>query len=81
MLGRVEGGVKGYLYEGAPIGLWMQWLESLMEQWVAVGMADGETLDSAIRSIILRWSFFSSMIMRDLTLRSANAFGISTISI
>jgi len=75
MLCLVELSVKSYLIEEAPIGLWTQWLENLIEQFIAVEMAAGRTLDKAAKMLILGWSFYHTMLLRDLTLRSASSFG------
>lgn len=53
---------------------WAQWLESV----VGAVLESHEGRDSypkAARHFLLNWSFYSSMIIRDLTLRSAASFG------
>ncbi len=71
----IEISVKGYLMEDAQIAMWTNWLENLIEQFIAVEMTSGKTLDKASRHLILNWSFYLTLILRDLTLRSANSFG------
>lgn len=71
----IEISVKSYLHERATLQAWTQWLENLIEQFIAVEMASGETLDQAAKSLILGWSFYETLIMRDLTLRNASSFG------
>lgn len=80
LLTYVESSFRSYLLEGLPLLQWLQWLESLLEQCLAIEMGSGETLEHAARSVILRWSFFSAMVLRDLTLRSANSFGTGDIA-
>jgi regulatory factor X 1/2/3 len=36
---------------------------------------DGDKYIKQMKQILLNWSFYSSMIIRDLTLRSASSFG------
>lgn len=71
----VEVSVKSYLFEEAPLTMWTHWLENLIEQYIAVEMASGRTLDRAAKELILGWSYYQTMILRDLTLRSASSFG------
>ena len=67
--------MKSYLLEEAPMAMWTHWLENLVEQYMAVEMAAGRTLDGAARSLLLAWSFYQTLVLRDLTLRSASSFG------
>jgi hypothetical protein len=71
----VEVSVKSYLFEEAPLTMWTHWLENLIEQYIAVEMASGRTLDRAAKDLILGWSYYQTMVLRDLTLRSASSFG------
>jgi hypothetical protein len=71
-LAYVEASFKNYLFEGASLPQWAQWLDSMVEQSLAV---DNCVLQESCRHVMLRWSFFTTMLMRDLTLRSANSFG------
>lgn len=71
----VEASFKNYLFEGASLQQWTQWIEGLVEQCLSLEMASGGSLEAAARAITLRWSFFTTMVMRDMTLRSASSFG------
>lgn len=71
----VEISVKTYLLEQLPLPQWTFWLENMAEQYLAVEMANGSTLDSAAKALILAWSFYQTLILRDLMLRSAGSFG------
>jgi len=61
---------------GAPTDLetWAQWLQSAVNKALENVKAK-ETLVQAARQFLLNWSFYSSMVIRDLTLRSAASFG------
>jgi len=61
---------------GAPADLetWAQWLQSAVNKALENVKAK-ETLVQAARQFLLNWSFYSSMVIRDLTLRSAASFG------
>ena len=53
---------------------WAEWLERVVEQ-VLQPHVGRDTFPKAARQFLLKWSFYSSMIIRDLTLRSAASFG------
>ncbi|XP_041359336.1 DNA-binding protein RFX2-like isoform X2 [Gigantopelta aegis] len=53
---------------------WAVWLESVVNQ--VLQPHEGSTnFPKAARQFLLKWSFYSSMVIRDLTLRSAASFG------
>jgi len=53
---------------------WAIWLEGVVNQ--VLKPHDGSTdFPRAARQFLLKWSFYSSMVIRDLTLRSAGSFG------
>lgn len=76
-LAYMEESFRGLLFEGAELRAWVEWLESVVEQTLATQM--GVDLQEAGRELMLRWSFFTTMILRDLTLRSASSFGSSAL--
>ena len=53
---------------------WAHWLESVVGM-VLEQHQGHDTYPKAARQFLLNWSFYSSMIIRDLTLRSAASFG------
>lgn len=73
----LEASWKGFLVEAVSLSQWTQWLEALTEQCVSVELGTGAvSLEDATRNMMLRWSFITATLMRDLTLRSATSFGI-----
>lgn len=53
---------------------WAHWLETVVGM-VLEQHQGHDTYPKAARQFLLNWSFYSSMIIRDLTLRSAASFG------
>eukprot|EP00038_Savillea_parva_P000643 m.97564 g.97564 ORF g.97564 m.97564 type:complete len:412 (+) comp10220_c0_seq4:376-1611(+) len=53
---------------------WASWLQDVVEQGMGPYTSD-EQYATAGADLLLRWSFISSLIIRDLTLRSAASFG------
>lgn len=53
---------------------WAEWLNRVVEE-VLQPHQGTENFPKAARQFLLKWSFYSSMIIRDLTLRSAASFG------
>lgn len=71
----IESSFRAYLQDGVSLHVWAAWIESIAEQCIAGEQAAGLALEDACTTVTLRWSFYSSMVMRDLTLRSAASFG------
>lgn len=53
---------------------WAVWLEGVVNQ-VLKPHEGSDNFPKAARQFLLKWSFYSSMVIRDLTLRSAASFG------
>ncbi|VDI76210.1 DNA-binding protein RFX2-like isoform X7 [Mytilus galloprovincialis] len=53
---------------------WAVWLESVVNK-VLKPHENTDNFPKAARQFLLKWSFYSSMVIRDLTLRSAASFG------
>ncbi|TSY41749.1 DNA-binding protein RFX2 [Bagarius yarrelli] len=53
---------------------WAAWLDSVVSQ-VLKPHEGSASFPRAARQFLLKWSFYSSMVIRDLTLRSAASFG------
>jgi len=71
---RLEQNFKETLQQQASLETWASWLEGVVE--TALAPHQGKPgFSSAARQFLLRWSFYSSMVIRDLTLRSAASFG------
>ncbi|XP_018493998.1 DNA-binding protein RFX2 [Galendromus occidentalis] len=67
----LEQDFKRQLESQASLSDWARWLEQVVDKVLE------NTLDivKSSRRFLLTWSFYSSMIIRDLTLRSASSFG------
>ena len=57
----------------APLQSWLEWAEGCADQCLAMSTNNG--LEEAGRALILRWSFFTSLLLRDLTLKGGHSFG------
>ena len=71
---RLENDFKSALQQQTSLEQWAAWLQvvvdsALQEYFGKPGYA------KAARQFLLKWSFYSSLIIRDLTLRSASSFG------
>lgn len=69
----MEQGVAELLGRQAPLQAWLEWAENCADQCLA--MSPSTALEDAGRSLILRWSFFTSLLLRDLTLKGGHSFG------
>ena len=65
--------------------VWVHWVEGMAEQCLSLELGNNndttQSMESAIRNLMHRWTFFGTMVIRDLTLRSAASFGIMTLFI
>ena len=71
----IEASFRSYLQEGVSLHVWSAWIETVAEQCIAAEASMTGSLEQACSLVTMRWSFYSAMIMRDLTLRSAASFG------
>ncbi|XP_059172027.1 DNA-binding protein RFX2-like isoform X4 [Physella acuta] len=71
---QLEQDFKATLKQGNSLEQWAQWLEGVVNQ-VLKPHEGNENFPKAARQFLLKWSFYSSMVIRDLTLRSAASFG------
>ena len=71
----IEASFRTYLQDGVSLHVWSTWIENITDQCINGEQVMGSGLEEACSTVILRWTFYSSMIMRDLTLRSAASFG------
>ena len=71
---RLEESFKTTLQQGVGLEGWAGWLEGVVDSLLNTALDKDNYIQSA-RQFLLRWSFYSSMIIRDLTLRSATSFG------
>lgn len=71
----IEASFRTYLQDGVSLHVWSTWIESIAEQCINGEQVMGSSLEEACSTVIMRWTFYSSLIMRDLTLRSAASFG------
>ncbi|XP_032739618.1 DNA-binding protein RFX2 isoform X2 [Lontra canadensis] len=71
---RLEQDFKLTLQQQSSLDQWATWLDSVVTQ-VLKEHAGSPSFPKAARQFLLKWSFYSSMVIRDLTLRSAASFG------
>ncbi|XP_066843669.1 transcription factor RFX3-like isoform X3 [Anser cygnoides] len=70
----LETDFKMILQQQSTLEQWAAWLDHVMMQ--ALKPYEGRpSFPKAARQFLLKWSFYSSMVIRDLTLRSAASFG------
>eukprot|EP00095_Tigriopus_kingsejongensis_P012602 maker-scaffold531_size145796-snap-gene-0.20 protein:Tk12602 transcript:maker-scaffold531_size145796-snap-gene-0.20-mRNA-1 annotation:"transcription factor rfx3" len=65
---------KETLQDQATLEKWTEWLSSIVDKTLGP-KRDKPDFPKAARQFLLRWSYYSSMVVRDLTLRSAESFG------
>ncbi|XP_076159243.1 transcription factor RFX3 isoform X1 [Alosa pseudoharengus] len=71
---RLEQDFKATLQQQSSLEQWAAWLDNVVSQ-VLKPYEDRASFPKAARQFLLKWSFYSSMVIRDLTLRSAASFG------
>nr|XP_004655056.1 DNA-binding protein RFX2 isoform X2 [Jaculus jaculus] len=74
MVQRLEQDFKLTLQQQSSLDQWASWLDNVVTQ-VLKQHAGSPSFPKAARQFLLKWSFYSSMVIRDLTLRSAASFG------
>ncbi|KAI8588246.1 RFX DNA-binding domain-containing protein [Geranomyces variabilis] len=62
------------LQTGGKLEHWTGWLETVVNRFLDEGL-DPQRYVYVARQFLLKWAFYSSLAMRDLTLRSATSFG------
>ncbi|KAJ4926095.1 hypothetical protein JOQ06_008278 [Pogonophryne albipinna] len=70
----LEQDFKATLQQQSSLEQWAAWLENVVTQ-VLKPYEHRSSFPRAARQFLLKWSFYSSMVIRDLTLRSAASFG------
>ncbi|KAM6987174.1 transcription factor RFX3 isoform 2-T2 [Aplochiton taeniatus] len=71
---RLEQDFKATLQQQSSLEQWAAWLDNVVTQ-VLTPYEHRPSFPRAARQFLLKWSFYSSMVIRDLTLRSAASFG------
>ncbi|XP_077964309.1 DNA-binding protein RFX2 isoform X4 [Gasterosteus aculeatus] len=71
---RLEQDFKVTLQQQSSLDQWATWLDNVVTQ-VLKPHQGSSSFPKAARQFLLKWSFYSSMVIRDLTLRSAASFG------
>ncbi|KAM9687573.1 DNA-binding protein RFX2 isoform 2-T2 [Trichechus inunguis] len=71
---RLEQDFKLTLQQQSSLDQWANWLDNVVTQ-VLKQHTGSPSFPKAARQFLLKWSFYSSMVIRDLTLRSAASFG------
>ncbi|KAM6972515.1 MHC class II regulatory factor RFX1 [Aplochiton taeniatus] len=72
---RLEQDFKLTLQQQNSLEQWAAWLDGVATQVLKPYQHNPTTFPKAAKLFLLRWSFYSSMVIRDLTLRSAASFG------
>lgn len=71
---RLENDFKAALQQQNTLEQWASWLRAVVDDALEE-YRDKPSFVNAARQFLLKWSFYSSMVIRDLTLRSAGSFG------
>lgn len=71
---RLENEFKAALQQQHSLEQWASWLRQVVDQTLQEYRGKPSFVKAA-RQFLLKWSFYSSMVIRDLTLRSAASFG------
>ncbi|XP_061680040.1 DNA-binding protein RFX2 isoform X4 [Syngnathoides biaculeatus] len=71
---RLEQDFKVTLQQQSSLDQWATWLDNVVSL-VLKPHQGSPSFPKAARQFLLKWSFYSSMVIRDLTLRSAASFG------
>uniref|UniRef100_A0A8L0DUQ7 Regulatory factor X, 1b (influences HLA class II expression) n=1 Tax=Oncorhynchus mykiss TaxID=8022 RepID=A0A8L0DUQ7_ONCMY len=72
---RLEQDFKQTLQQHNSLEQWAAWLDGVVSQVLKPYPHSPAAFPQAAKLFLLRWSFYSSMVIRDLTLRSAASFG------
>ena len=73
---RIEKEFKNHLSSQSTLEDWSQWLDSLLNDLLKPhSNLSPEKFTKQAKQILLNWSYYCSMVIRDLTLRSAASFG------
>ncbi|XP_035515936.1 MHC class II regulatory factor RFX1 isoform X7 [Morone saxatilis] len=72
---RLEQDFKMTLQQQNSLEQWATWLDGVVSQALKPYEQNPVALPKAAKVFLLNWSFYSSMVIRDLTLRSAASFG------
>ncbi|CAJ1052651.1 MHC class II regulatory factor RFX1 isoform X1 [Xyrichtys novacula] len=72
---RIEQDFKTTLQQQNSLEQWATWLDGVVSKALKPYEHNAVALPKAAKVFLLTWSFYSSMVIRDLTLRSAASFG------
>ncbi|XP_033957973.1 MHC class II regulatory factor RFX1 isoform X2 [Pseudochaenichthys georgianus] len=72
---RLEQDFKVTLQQQNSLEQWASWLDGVVTEALRPYEQNPSALPKAAKVFLLNWSFYSSMVIRDLTLRSAASFG------
>ena len=76
LVSRIEREFKTHLSNQSALEDWSQWLDTLLNDLLKpYSNLSPEKYTKQAKQILLNWSFYCSMVIRDLTLRSAASFG------
>ncbi|XP_028412989.1 transcription factor RFX3-like isoform X3 [Dendronephthya gigantea] len=74
VVNQLEADFKATLAQQNSLEKWADWLQGVVNK-VLASTEGTPAYPKAARQFLLKWSFYSSMVIRDLTLRSAASFG------
>ncbi|KAI6646179.1 RFX2 protein [Oopsacas minuta] len=74
LISRLEQEFKSTLVKQPTLDNWGTWLENVVSNCLQSANSSEDLIEYS-RQFLLKWSFYSSMIIRDLTLRSSSSFG------
>jgi len=75
LVNEIQENFKIALAESRTLEQWADWLENVVLSKVLEKAKEPEQVSKIARKFLLNWSFYSSLTIRDLTLRSAASFG------
>ena len=74
LVSKLEKEFKQTLVKRPSLENWGKWLENVVSNCISNASSSVDLIEYS-RQFLLKWSFYSSMIIRDLTLRSSTSFG------
>ena len=72
---QLESDFRYLLQSAGKLEQFTQWLRNILNRFVDNISREFEEYQAASRRFLLRWKFYCSLVMRELTLRSASSFG------
>ncbi|KAI9002138.1 hypothetical protein DFJ74DRAFT_696798 [Hyaloraphidium curvatum] len=67
--------IRQMLQPGVKLEHWTIWLEEVVNRFLDQKTADHQRYVYAARQFLMRWNYYGTLVLRDLTMRSAPSFG------